>query len=257
LATQSVVLRQGERIADAVAFGKFIDEGASFGEGAPAPLLSAGKVLARNASGRDTGDNARDFRLRSESSFGSPNVAPSSPPTALLSCPSPVVVGTPVTLDASASYDFDDQVASWTIAAGDGMVSAGPAVMHAYADVGTYVTTVEVTDAEGLAGEATCIVTVVSSSPSVVTWTEPTSDVVAAAGTSMTFSVDVVAAAGRTVLGVDLLVDGVKQGATDGSAPYTFTLTLPDAGPVLSVSVRALDDLGETGTSPVRSITLE
>ncbi|MBT9556098.1 MAG: PKD domain-containing protein [Myxococcales bacterium] len=254
--SQRVILRQGTRVVDAVAYGNVESVNDGSGEGAPAPLLSMGKNLARNADGRDTGDNAQDFRLRSGSSFGAPNVAPNSAPTALLSCPSSVVVGTPTTLDASASYDFDDQVVSWTIAAGDGMVSAGPTVMHTYADLGTYVATVEVEDAEALAGVATCTVTVVSSSPPVVTWTEPTSDVVAAAGTSMTFAVDVVAAAGRTVIGVDLLVDGVKQGATDETAPYAFTLTLPDAGPVLSVSARALDDLGETGTSAVRTVTL-
>lgn len=57
----SIQLRQGETILDAIGYGVFGAEEIFAGEGAPAPDVSAGESLARRFANIDTGDNAADF----------------------------------------------------------------------------------------------------------------------------------------------------------------------------------------------------
>lgn len=57
----SVVLRQGDSILDALGYGTFVAGEINAGEGAPAPGVSAGSSLARRFANVDTNDNAADF----------------------------------------------------------------------------------------------------------------------------------------------------------------------------------------------------
>jgi hypothetical protein len=59
----SIVLRRGELILDAVGYAEFAPEEVFAGEGQPAPDGAPGTSLARLFANRDTGDNARDFVL--------------------------------------------------------------------------------------------------------------------------------------------------------------------------------------------------
>jgi hypothetical protein len=71
----SVVLRAGDTVLDALGFGDFA--GAIFaGEGTPAPDVPAGSSLARQFANVDTGDNAADFV---ELALPTPGTAPVSP----------------------------------------------------------------------------------------------------------------------------------------------------------------------------------
>jgi hypothetical protein len=57
----SVVLRQGETIVDALGYGVFAPTEFFAGEGAPAPDVDAGQSLARLLANIDRDDNATDF----------------------------------------------------------------------------------------------------------------------------------------------------------------------------------------------------
>jgi len=58
----SVVLRLGDVILDALGYGEFAPGEFFAGEGAPAPDVAAGSSLARVFANLDSGDNAFDFR---------------------------------------------------------------------------------------------------------------------------------------------------------------------------------------------------
>ncbi len=59
----SIVLRAGDVVLDAVGYGEFAPEEVFAGEGLPAPDGAAGTSLARVFANRDTGDNAVDFAV--------------------------------------------------------------------------------------------------------------------------------------------------------------------------------------------------
>ncbi len=79
----SLVLRLGEEVVDAVGYGVF-DAGLVFaGEGLPAPDAPAGSSLARVDSGRDTDRNELDFAVLAEPSPGRAQAAPVPEPASL------------------------------------------------------------------------------------------------------------------------------------------------------------------------------
>ena len=68
----SVQLRYGDQIIDAVGYGSF--SGAVFaGEGSPAPDTPEGQSLARGSSSTDTDDNSVDFTPQSSLTPGAAN----------------------------------------------------------------------------------------------------------------------------------------------------------------------------------------
>ena len=80
----SVVLRQGEDIVDAVGYGVFGPTEIFAGEGMAAPDVSAGASLARLFANVDTDDNSSDFIVLSTPTPGEASFAPVPEPTAAL-----------------------------------------------------------------------------------------------------------------------------------------------------------------------------
>lgn len=81
----SVVLRQGEMIVDALGYGDFAIGEIFAGEGMSAPDVSAGASLARFFADVDSNDNARDFAISANPTPGTASFAPvPDPSTAIL-----------------------------------------------------------------------------------------------------------------------------------------------------------------------------
>ena len=74
--------------------------------------------------------------------------------------PNPATTGATVTFDASASYDPDGTIVSYSWDFGDTTTGTGVVVTHAYATSGTYAATLTVLDNESLPGRATTPITV-------------------------------------------------------------------------------------------------
>ena len=79
----SVVLRWGEEVVDAVGYGEFGVGEIFAGEGAPAPDAPAGSSLARLFADVDTDDNELDFEVLDTPTPGSAPLAVPEPATAL------------------------------------------------------------------------------------------------------------------------------------------------------------------------------
>ncbi|MBT9556097.1 MAG: PKD domain-containing protein [Myxococcales bacterium] len=169
-----------------------------------------------------------------------------------------MIVGATSTLDTSGSYDFDNSVVAWTVSFGDGTVVNDPIASHIYASAGSYTATLDVEDADGLVGSTTCAMTIAPSSPPVLAWITPDSDIEAQSQGWITLSEEAVAASGRSVLGVDFIVGGVMKGGTDVTVPYSVSVKLPTAAPgaAILVTATAVDSLGEVGTSAPRTVTI-
>jgi hypothetical protein len=80
----SVVLRQGERLVDALGYGVFGPSEIFAGEGMAAPDVSAGASLARLFANIDTDDNATDFVVLSTPTPGTASFATVPEPTAAM-----------------------------------------------------------------------------------------------------------------------------------------------------------------------------
>ncbi len=80
----SVVLRQGGVVVDALGYGVFGAGEVYAGEGAPAPDVSAGQSLARLFANVDTDDNAADFVVLGTPTPGSAEFAVVPEPTTAL-----------------------------------------------------------------------------------------------------------------------------------------------------------------------------
>jgi hypothetical protein len=78
----SVVLRQGEVLVDALGYGVFAPSEVFAGEGMAAPDVSAGESLARLFANVDTDDNANDFAVSPTPSPGAASFAPVPEPAA-------------------------------------------------------------------------------------------------------------------------------------------------------------------------------
>lgn len=80
----SVVLRLGEVIVDALGYGVFSSSEIFAGEGTAAPDVNAGESLARRFANVDTDDNASDFLVLSVPTPGTARFAPVPEPTAAM-----------------------------------------------------------------------------------------------------------------------------------------------------------------------------
>jgi hypothetical protein len=81
----SIVLRSGDGVLDAVGYGVFAAGDVFAGEGSPAPGAPAGASVARVFADVDGGDNAADFAVLATPTPGTGDLAPvPEPGTALL-----------------------------------------------------------------------------------------------------------------------------------------------------------------------------
>jgi hypothetical protein len=80
----SVVLRQGEMIVDALGYGDFAIGEIFAGEGMSAPDVSAGASLARFFADVDSNDNASDFAISANPTPGTASFAPVPDPSVAL-----------------------------------------------------------------------------------------------------------------------------------------------------------------------------
>ncbi len=71
----SVVLRSGDQVLDALGYGEFAAGDVFAGEGQPAPDAAPGSSLARVFANVDTDDNARDFLVLESPTPGSAPIA--------------------------------------------------------------------------------------------------------------------------------------------------------------------------------------
>ncbi|MBT9556093.1 MAG: right-handed parallel beta-helix repeat-containing protein [Myxococcales bacterium] len=252
-----IILRQGERVVDSVAFGAVPGgpKGHS-GEGEPAGPLMPNYVLARNALGRDTEHNSRDFRAFTTHTLGLPNLWPNVAPTAHLGCPSHATLGKPATFDTSGTYDFDDTPVSTLLDFGDGVLTYSETTSHVYTSVGSYTVSITVVDAQGLIDVDSCILTVHEPDPPTITWITPETDIVVSPGKWVPVEVDAQAAPGRAIAFVTFLVDGAPvSGATVSAPPYRRLLKVPSTSNTVEVRALARDEVGEETLSEARVIT--
>jgi hypothetical protein len=80
----SIVLRSGGQLLDAVGYGVFAAGDVFAGEGSPAPAAPAGASLARNLANVDTDDNAADFAVLAVPTPGTGGLAPVPEPGTLM-----------------------------------------------------------------------------------------------------------------------------------------------------------------------------
>jgi len=73
--------------------------------------------------------------------------------------------GTPIFFNASASYDLDGSIVSYSWTFGDGTDATGVTVSHAYADNGIYTVTLTVTDNDSASATATATKTITNRPP--------------------------------------------------------------------------------------------
>jgi len=99
------------------------------------------------------------------------NVLNRAPVASFIESASVVQTGEVITFNASGSYDLDGFIVSYFWTFGDGTNATGLVVTHAYADNGTYVVTLTVTDNDGATASKTATKTVLNRSP-VASFTE-------------------------------------------------------------------------------------
>jgi hypothetical protein len=80
----SIVLRSGATVLDAVGYGVFAAGDVFAGEGSPAPGAPAGASLARTFADVDTDDNAADFAVLATPTPGTGDLAPVPEPATVL-----------------------------------------------------------------------------------------------------------------------------------------------------------------------------
>ena len=91
---------------------------------------------------------------------GPPPPGPRPPVADFAASPSPVNPGSPVTFDATASFDPDGTIVSYAWEFGDSTVGSGVMPTHAYANPGVYTAILTVVDNQSLSSDATHQVTV-------------------------------------------------------------------------------------------------
>jgi PKD repeat protein len=145
---------------------KPLNAGGSDAMPSPAPIEPYGSALAAFASTSPNG--AWSLFLRDDTLLGGGNSSVSggwcvdimeletnSPPVANAGGPYEGAQGSPITFDATASTDPDNNIATYAWDFGDGTAGSGATVQHTYASGGEYTVTLTVTDADGASSSAT------------------------------------------------------------------------------------------------------
>ncbi len=158
----SIQLRFGAAIVDAVGYGDFAAGDTFAGEGTPAPGVLDAQSLARDENESDTDDNGVDFHALLQPTPGAINVQQGpQAPVAVLACPLTGQVDQDLEFDASGSSD-DVAIVDYRFEFGDGDSVSGVnnLVEHAYTGANSYTVTLTVSDGDGLTDSDSCLVTV-------------------------------------------------------------------------------------------------
>lgn len=157
----SVQLRYGSKVVDAVGYGSFGSE-KSAGEGASAVDPPGGQSLGRDDKQADTDDNSKDFKAYVAPTPGSANSVGNKPPKANIICPQSGSPTQKLTFDATGSTDPDGTIKIWAFDFGDAAKenSTTGKAEHAFAKDGTYTVKVTVSDDAGETDTATCLVSI-------------------------------------------------------------------------------------------------
>ncbi len=160
----SVQLRFGAIVLDALAYGDFEDSDVAAGEGTPAAVAPVDQAMSRDHEYNDSNDNAADFAARVPTP-AAPTPAPvvNVPPVAALTCPATGETGAALTFDATPSSATNATITAYTFDFGDtseDVSGAAGSVTHTFTAAGTFTVTVTVTDSNALTDDATCSVTI-------------------------------------------------------------------------------------------------
>jgi DNA/RNA endonuclease G (NUC1)/PKD repeat protein len=152
--------------------------------------------------------------------------------------------GSPVTLSAAGSSDPDGDVLTYAWDFGDGSTGTGASPQHTYADNGTYVVTLTVSDPAGAEATATTSVTVFNVNPTVNAF----------AGASILAHQTYAGGGSFADPGADSWTATVDYGDGDGAQPlalsgtgFNLSHTYDHAG-TFTITVTVTDDDGGSGT---------
>jgi len=160
----SVQLRFGAIVLDAVAYGDFGIDDVFAGEGTAHPETNANESLFRDSAFTDTQNNLADFATDVPSP-GAPTPVPVPLVAALTGPTAAVDVNVAVTFDASGSTG---RIVSYSFNFGDGtavVVGTATSTTHTFAAAGTYSVTVTIADAAGAQSTASVTATLVVPGP--------------------------------------------------------------------------------------------
>ncbi len=163
----SVQLRYGNIVLDALAYGTFGDNDIARGEGAAHPGHSVGESLSRDEADTDTNVNAQDFTA-GLATPGLPTLPPEVAPEVAILCPTSGNTGESLSFDASASTG---DIAAFTFDFGDGTTAVETTdrtASHVFTAEGSYQVTVSAESPGGQVDTATCGVAIENAEAPVV-----------------------------------------------------------------------------------------
>ncbi len=254
----SIQIRYGETVVDAIAYDTFPPDKFFAGEGTAVPKPATDHSLARDLSHTDTDNNADDFIELATPTPGAANQDVNQPPIAEVLCPATAKLGESATFDASGSDDPDGSIAEFKFDFGDDSPAVSgldSVVNHTFGAADTFTVTVTVTDNRGDKDTATCQIVVGDDNAPTVDFIKPANDTQVTQGSVVTVLVNPQAVPGRNIVRVELWADGVNTGMSDDSAPYEFTYVVPEGYPnntSLQLQAKAVDNLGSSGFGSVR-----
>ena len=181
-----------------------------------------------------------------------PRPAGNQPPTAAISGPVSGEAGLSLAFDGSASTDPEGGALTYEWSIGTGAPTTGATSSFVFDAPGTRTVTLTVRDAAGATGSASREVVVTAAADRQAPFVSLAGQASALPGEAVTFTA--AATDNVAVAGVDFTAAGIAgiPGASDTSAPYQFTVTIPPvASPGQSVSVTALarDVAGNTASA--------
>jgi hypothetical protein len=181
---------------------------------------------------------------------------PGAPPLARLICPRTGEPGEVLRFDGSASSDPDGAITAWLFDFGDDGDPPGsggdPVVEHAFEAPNRYDVRLTVVDGNAASDMVGCDVEVAARDESpMVRPIEPEDGQTVSPGETIAAVIDGRAGAGRLLVGVAAILDGVWVGAVDAE-PYRIEIGVPaeaTPGATLVLLAQAAADRGWVGTS--------
>ncbi|MGB9135286.1 MAG: PKD domain-containing protein [Candidatus Bathyarchaeia archaeon] len=227
----------------------------SFGDGATASGTTVGHAYSNNGNFTVT-LTVTDNDGSTDTATSVKTVLNKTPIASFTVSATQVYTGTTVNFDASESYDSDGIVVAYFWTFGDGANATGMTASHAYADDGSYVTTLVATDDDGATGTSSITIRVLNRLP-VASFTESATTVntgeVVNLNAMASYDPDGTIASYFWSFGDGTNATGVTVGHAyidDGS--YTVTLTVTDDNGATRTATATKNVLNR---SPVASFT--